>query len=286
MTFELDIIGVAATAPVLTSPASGYLIRHTSGSVLVDCGPGVVMELARRGLLDEIDAIVVTHRHADHALDLGALAFRVQFPRPRSQRIPLYFPAESLDFVTSFDELIGIPTVPTLVAPLSQAFDVRGLDLANQHPLEVLPGLWLTAFAARHAVPSAALRFEDRSGRGVIAFSSDTADCAGVRSAARDADLFVCEATYLTASPQELEGHGHLTGAGAGALAAASGVGALLVSHIADPAQAPEILADAVAAAGPLVTTVLARPGQLHAVIQYERAPRPGFARDEAVLPE
>jgi ribonuclease BN (tRNA processing enzyme) len=87
----------------------------------------------------------------------------------------------------------------------------------------------LTAFAAKHAVPSAALRFEDRSSGRVIAFSSDTADCEGVRAAARDADLFVCEATYLTASP-----------------------------------QAPAILVDAVVAAGPTITTVLARPGELH----------------------
>ncbi|WP_411700715.1 MBL fold metallo-hydrolase [Conyzicola sp.] len=264
MTLTLDIIGVAATAPVLTSAASGYLLTTESGSVLVDCGPGVVMELARRGLLDDLRAIVVTHRHADHALDLGALAFRVQFPTPRAERIPLYLPAESLDYVASFDDLIGIPTVPTLQQPLAQAFDVRGLDLVTPTPIEILDGLVLTAHPAKHAVPSAALRFEHRASRAVVAFSSDTADCAGVRAAADRADVFVCEATYLRATEQELEGHGHLTGAGAGELARAVGAGTLLVTHIADPALAPEILADAVAAAGDTVTTVLARPGDRH----------------------
>ena len=179
--------------------------------------------------------------------------------------MPLYLPAESLDYVTSFDELIGIPTVPTLRHPLSQAFDVRGLDLETPTPIEILTGLTLTAFAAKHAVPSAALRFEDADG-GVIAFSSDTADCAGVRAAADLADVFVCEATYLTATEQELEGHGHLTGAGAGALAAAVGAGTLLVTHIADPELAPAILTDAVFAAGESVETVLARPGYTRTV--------------------
>jgi ribonuclease BN (tRNA processing enzyme) len=254
MTWTLDILGVAATAPVAGSAASGYLLRGPHGSVLVDCGPGIVRELAERGTLDDLVAVVVTHRHADHALDLGALAFRLQFPRPRESRVPLHLPAESLDYVDSFDELIGIPTVPTLRAPLAQAFDVRGRR-------EVAPGLRLTAYAAHHAVPSASLRFEDAETGATVAFSSDTSDCPGLRSAAREADLFVCEATYLTATPQELEGHGHLTGQGAGAVAAGSRVGTLLVSHIADQALAPRILADAAEAAGPAVATLLARPG-------------------------
>ncbi|WP_440696511.1 MBL fold metallo-hydrolase [Clavibacter nebraskensis] len=261
MTWTLDILGVAATAPVAGSAASGYLLRGPHGSVLVDCGPGIVRELAERGTLDDLVAVVVTHRHADHALDLGALAFRLQFPRPRESRVPLHLPAESLDYVDSFDELIGIPTVPTLRAPLAQAFDVRGLDLAAPAPFEVAPGLRLTAYAAHHAVPSASLRFEDAETGATVAFSSDTSDCPGLRSAAREADLFVCEATYLTATPQELEGHGHLTGQGAGAVAAGSRVGTLLVSHIADQALAPRILADAAEAAGPAVATLLARPG-------------------------
>lgn len=273
MTLTLDIIGVAATAPILTSAASGYLLTTENGSVLVDCGPGVVMELARRGLLDDLRAIVVTHRHADHALDLGALAFRLRFPTPRAGRIPLYLPAASLDFVSSFDELIGIPTVPTLRGPLAQAFDVRGLDLEIPTPIDVLHGLTLTAYAARHAVPSASLRFEHTGSGAVIAFSSDTADCAGVRAAADLADVFVCEATYLRATEQELEGHGHLSGAGAGALAAAAGIGKLLVTHIADPLLAPAILAAAVAAAGDAVDAVLARPGDRIAVAA--RQPHP-----------
>lgn len=261
MTWTLDILGVAATAPVAGSAASGYLLSGPHGAVLVDCGPGIVRELAERGALDDLVAVVVTHRHADHALDLGALAFRLQFPRPRAERLPLYLPAESLDYVDSFDELIGIPTVPTLQAPLAQAFDPRGLDLAAPTAFEIAPGLRLTAFAAHHAVPSASLRFEDIETGATLAFSSDTSDCPGLRAAAHEADLLVCEATYLTATPQELEGHGHLTGAGAGRVAAGAGVGTVLVSHIADSAEAPAILDDAARAAGAAVTTLLARPG-------------------------
>lgn len=261
MTWTLDILGVAATAPVAGSAASGYLLRGPHGAVLVDCGPGIVRELAERGALDDLVAVVVTHRHADHALDLGALAFRLQFPRPRADRLPLYLPAESLDYVESFDELIGIPTVPTLRAPLAQAFESRGLDLATPTAFEIAPGLRLTAFAAHHAVPSASLRFEDIKTGATVAFSSDTADCPGLRAAANETDLFVCEATYLSATPQELEGHGHLTGAGAGRVAATARVGTLLVSHIADQADAEPILADAARAAGAAVTTLLARPG-------------------------
>ncbi|MDO5501038.1 MAG: MBL fold metallo-hydrolase [Propionibacteriaceae bacterium] len=233
----LEILGCNATAPGPTGAASGYLLGHESGSVLVDAGPGTLLEFTRRYELDELAAIVVTHLHADHSLDLMAWAYRWTFPELRST-IPLLVPDEELGRIGRFDDLFGIPTLPTMVAPISSAFDVRGLDLDVGASIEVAD--WrLTPRRALHAVPSATLRFE-RHGL-IVAFSSDTGPCESVVENAAGADLFVCESTQLEADDDFIYGHGHLTPSLAAEIAADAGVKRLLLTHFARPEEAAEM---------------------------------------------
>lgn len=252
----LDVLGCAATAPTRFGAASSYLVDTDDGMVLVDAGPGSLMAYAARYPLEALRGIVVTHLHADHSLDLMAWAYRWTFPRVLP-RIPLFVPPGETARIAAFDALFGIPTLPTMRAPIAQAWDVRELVLDGERE-ERIAGTSLRAFAAHHAVPSAALRFTLPDGR-ALAFSSDTGYCAPVVEAARGADVFVCEATYLEAEASALEGHGHLTARMAGALAAEAGARHLVVSHLSDPEDGPQALTDAREAFGGGLS--LATPG-------------------------
>ncbi len=255
----LTVLGCRSGAPDAGSPCSGYVLTSGAGSILVDCGSGIAAALARSGLDEGLRGVVVTHVHADHSLDLVALAYGRRFPRPHAERLPLWLPDASLDRVDRLDDLFGIPTLPDLARPIAQSFDVRPLRLDGAHEIEVMPGLRMAAFPARHAVPSAALRFSCESG--TIAFSSDTSWTEGVLQAADHADLFVCEATYLEATEQELEGHGHLTAELAGRLAAEASVRHLLLTHLSSWRDAEATLAVARSAAPGMAHISLARPG-------------------------
>jgi ribonuclease BN (tRNA processing enzyme) len=231
---------------VLSSAAgrsSGYLLEAGGRRVLVDCGPGVVAALASHGGPETLDAVVVTHAHADHCLDLMGMAYALRCPDPLDRRIPLLLPADTAAVTRQLDELFGVPTSPELARPIAQAFLVRAMALDGSETVELLPGFGLQAFPARHPVQSAALRFTISGA--VVTFSSDTCWTDSVIDAASGADLFVCEATYLKADPATLERQGHLTARQAGRLAHAAGARWLLLSHLSYPGDAARAFADA-----------------------------------------
>lgn len=238
----LEILGVAATAPTPTSAASSYVVDVAPGRyVLVDAGPGAVAELVRRRNLDGLVGVVLTHLHADHSLDAMALAYRWTFPDVRP-RIPLWIPAGEAARLAAFDDVFGIPTLPTMRRPLAQAFDVQEMPLDGTTHHRVGDGDFV-AFPARHAVASAALRFTVPEG--VVAFSSDTGPCEELVAAASGSDVFVCESTYVVADEKVVNGHGHLTAELAARTAARAGVRTLLLTHLARPEDAEAALASA-----------------------------------------
>ena len=237
MSYTIEILGSNATAPSASGPASGYLVRTPTGNILVDAGPGVMAEYCARHELDQLRAIVVTHLHADHCLDLMALAYRWTFPT-LLPRIPLYIPRGELPRLRAFDEVFGIPSLPSMARPIETAWEVIELGMSGEledgFPERTATQVTLRSFRAHHAVPAAALRFElanEGTDSRVVAFSGDTGYSPEVVEAARAADIFVCEATYLEADDQALTHHGHLTATLAGDLACEAAVKHLVLAH-------------------------------------------------------
>jgi ribonuclease BN (tRNA processing enzyme) len=233
--------------------SSGYLLRHANTTILIDCGPGVIRALEDHRDPASLTAVVVTHQHADHCLDLLALACRLRYPDP-APPLPLYVPAPMQDLLASLDHLFGTPTIGQLRHPLTDAFRLAPLDLEDLPAIELADGLTMTAFPARHAVASAALRFQAPAE--TIAFSSDTGPTDVLCDAARDASLFVCEATYGPHAPPE-DTHGHLSAHQAAQLATQANARGLLLTHLSRPADAdPSLEAASYAYAGPIETAV------------------------------
>ena len=213
--------------------SSAYLLRQHDTAVLVDCGPGTAVSLARSGWLGRLDAVVITHEHADHAADIIGLAYARRFPDPLP-RIPLLAPASTLSVLSRLDELFAVPTLPQMAHTIAASFEPEALKMDGS-PAAIASQLRLAAYPARHAVPSAALRFS--AAQQTITFSSDTGTCDALTEAAANADLFLCEATYLKASRQELD-HGHLTPELAAATASRAGARRLVLTHLARASDA------------------------------------------------
>jgi ribonuclease BN (tRNA processing enzyme) len=66
---RLEIVGLRVGAP-LGAPCSSYAVGGPDGMVLLDCGPGALEALWRTELIDRLGALVVSHMHLDHMLDL------------------------------------------------------------------------------------------------------------------------------------------------------------------------------------------------------------------------
>ena len=179
-----------------------------------------------------------THQHADHLADLIGLAYARRFPDP-TPKIPLFALPATLATAGALDDLFAVPTLPAMGNTIALSFELTTLPMEG-HSADLgidLSLLSLTGFAVRHAVPSAALRF--CSPRGVAVFSSDTGPCDGLLAAADRANLFICEATWLHAPPEDIESHGHMTPELAAIVAAEAQVRALVLAHLSRASDAP-----------------------------------------------
>ena len=223
---ELLIIGCRAGSPGEESPASGYVLFTEGKTLLVDCGPGVVASLAKQHLIEQLDAVIVTHAHADHCADLVALAYHRLFPE-RMQPLPLYGPAGLGSTLSALDQVFGIPSLPELSAPLAAALPFTPLTADAAHAVE---GVALKTFQMIHPVETLALRFLDLE----LTYTSDGALSEALCTFTRGSHTLLAEATYLASSGADLTAHGHMTAAQAGTLAHVAGAKLLILTHLAD----------------------------------------------------
>jgi len=237
MTARLTVLGASATAPTSLGAAVGYLVEHDGAATLVDCGPGVIAELAARALLDDLTSVVISHEHADHCADLTALAYRRGFP-VRQAALPLWAPTGFRRRLAGLDDVYGIPTLPALAAPLGDGFDLTEVEPGTTVEVD---GTRLLTVPAVHPVPTLAMRFDELG----LAYTADTGMSEDLVDLCRDVPVLLAEATYRESAGIDVSAHGHLTGRTAGLLAAEAGAGRLVITHLADPRDGEAILAEA-----------------------------------------
>ena len=249
---ELTVVGCSGSGPGPASAASAYLVRADVGgvgtTVLLDLGSGAFGPL--QGLIDPrtIDAIVLSHLHADHCLDMCAWDVAAAHSRTAPWRpVATYAPAGADQRLARASE-VDDPARSTL----ARSFDFRVL---SEETTVRVGGLVLSAARVDHPVEAYAVRIAGPDA--TLVYSGDTGPCAALTELARGADVLLAEASL--ADGPDLPAGLHLSGRQAGECAAAAGVGTLVLTHV--PAwEDPEARVTEAAAvfAGPIV---LARPG-------------------------
>jgi ribonuclease BN (tRNA processing enzyme) len=219
---KLTVVGCSPAWPNAGGAHSGYLVEG-NGSLLLDCGPGVLARMREGKLWPEVDAIAITHFHLDHWGDLVPWVWGASYldgrelPPPRPA---LRVPPEGRTRLEHFGELLGFPDM----------FE-RIFDLAEYEPDVPFAAAGYTVTASRvphYRLEAYAFRVSD--GDRSLAYSGDSGPSEALSELARDADLFVCEATLLRG---ELDGQprGHLALEEAVAAFERSGAKRLLVTH-------------------------------------------------------
>lgn len=149
---RLTVLGSATPYPSVGNPCSGYLVSSGDTRVWVDAGTGTLAQLQQHIRLDELDAIWISHLHADHTADLltayyGALYADVQLAAP----IPLYGPPGVADRLAHF------LTNTSTRSPIESAFAVDELHDGHQARVGTLT---LTSRGVAHGIPALVLRAE------------------------------------------------------------------------------------------------------------------------------
>jgi ribonuclease BN (tRNA processing enzyme) len=241
---RLTILGSSPSWPNPGEASSGYLVETSGGSLLLDCGNGV---LGRLRALRETGptAIVLSHLDPDHISDLWSVMFGISYGPLDWPGATLYTPPGGRVVLAEILDAFG-----STIGGLERALTVR--EYRSSEPLEVA-GATLRFSRTRHSAHSYAMRIAD--GDRALVFTGDASLTSDLVEHARDADLLLSEATYAvrTGPPDGV----HMTAAEAAFMAREAAVGRLVLTHLA----AEDREASLQAARATFPATDLALPG-------------------------
>jgi len=237
---RITVLGKSPSWQDANGACSGYLIEEHGTCVLLDCGNGVFSKLRRYRDYVAVDAVVISHLHADHILDLIPFSYALTYA-PRQQPVPvarwpgtaaparpkLYAPSGARD---TFRRIVGSWGNEDLV---EKAFDLHEYAVADV--IEV-GSLSFRFHEVPHFLPTCAVDVTSLNGGGRFTYGADSAPTEELVRFADGTDLLMVEATLPR--PEREGPRGHLTPAEAGDHGCRAHVGRLVITHISDELDA------------------------------------------------
>jgi len=230
---RITVLGKSPAWQDAGGACSGYLVEADGTAVLLDCGSGVFAKLRRRVRYADVDAVVISHLHADHFLDLVPFSYALTYgagrPGPGVPRPALHAPPGAREL---FRRVTGAWGPEDLIESAFELREYRAderLDIGSMsvrfHPVP--------HFVATHAV-----EFASRAG-GRFTFGADSRPSDGLVEFARGTDLLLIESTLPR--PEAGGARGHLTAAQAGEHGRRAGVARLVLTHHSDELDPAEL---------------------------------------------
>jgi len=226
---KLTILGRSPARPNPGEACAGYLVEGGGSRVLLDVGPGVVAQLLRRNTPDELDAVVISHMHTDHCLDLITLRYSYPWIDVAKHRLLVVVPPGATAQLAEM----------ALGAGYQNFFDKSFIFVEHdgKRPLE-FGKLRMEPDETQHYVRTWGFRITatgpDEPPGKVLAYSADAGPCAALPRLADGADLFLCEAGLrsLAEDDAEPQSRGHMLPSEAAQVATGARSKRLVLTHI------------------------------------------------------
>jgi len=244
---RLTVVGCAGSFPGPDSAASCYLLEADGFRLVIDLGNGALGALQRHAGLFDIDAVCLSHLHADHCVDLYSYSIaRTYAPAGPQPPLPVYGPAGTRERIGLIHGAGGDGGLMDRFA-----FETLAPGSLSIGPFDV------TSVHMNHPVETFGFRFS-HGGR-TIAYTGDTGETEELPLLARDCDVFLSEAAFLDGP--DLPPNLHLSARQAAGYALRAGAGKLVLTHLQPWTDADKALAEAAAVFDGALT--VAAPGQL-----------------------
>ena len=218
---RLVVLGSCGAWPEPGRACAGFLVEEAGFRLVLDLGYGTLSRLLSElgsASAEGLDAVVITHRHPDHCIDLHGLLRARWFGDRGVPPIPLCCPADVMERLVNLEDgdrsaidatfrWAPLPADPFLLGPFR-----------------------LLSVPLRHHVPNVGVRLESEGG--TVVYTGDTGMDARLPELARDADLLIIDATTRDQRPGSAPADElNLSDVEAGRVAAAAGVRRLLLTH-------------------------------------------------------
>jgi ribonuclease Z len=261
---ELQVFfaGTGGSVPTARRGLPAALVHAGGDRILVDCGEGTQRQLLRSVGLPDLDAVFITHYHADHWLGLPGMLKTFDL-RGRDKPLSVFGPPGLKAVFEAIRPVFGRVAYPLHLEELGrhdevpfdgytvEAFAVEHritaygyalveddrpgrFDVEAAKALGVRPGPDFGRLQRGETVggvrPEQVIG-EDRPGRRIV-FSGDTAPCQAVEAAAYEADVLVHEATFTDDERVRARDTGHSTARQAAEVARDAGVKLLALTHL------------------------------------------------------
>jgi ribonuclease Z len=262
MDLSLFFAGTAGSAPTARRGLPAVLVRRGGDTLLFDCGEGTQRQLVRTVGLADLDAVFLTHHHADHWLGLPGMLKSFEL-RDRDKPLTVYGPAGTAGLLGLLRPVYGRLRYPFEIVELEpgeavgrDGYAVTPLAVEHRGPAfgyavveEARPGRLDAVRAQELGVafgpdlgrlqrgePVGGVNPDEvvgppRPGRKVV-LSGDTEPCEMVAIAAHEADVLVHEATFAHDEAQRAAQTGHSTARQAAEIARDAGVRLLALTHL------------------------------------------------------
>jgi ribonuclease BN (tRNA processing enzyme) len=221
---KLTCIGKYGPYPKAGESCSCYVLTHKGKSIVIDLGCGALSKLQLTLPIKDIDALLISHLHADHMGDALTLRYALAAASKlkwRTEPLPIYLPEQ-----------------PSPEAGLIASHDMMDAHYITDGMRVRLCGVEVSFALMPHPVPSFAMAFE-ADGKKLV-YSGDTQDNARLISFAMGADLFVMEAALL--SKDKTASAAHVDAKEAGRIARAAGVRRMLATHLFPEYSAQDVI--------------------------------------------
>jgi ribonuclease Z len=262
MDLSLFFAGTAGSVPTARRGLPATLLRRGGDRLLFDCGEGTQRQLLRSVGLPDMQAVFLTHHHADHWLGLPGMLKSFEL-RDRHAPLTVYGPPGTVALMRAMRIVYGRLRYPFEVVDLEAGdaiaydgyevtpFNVRHRGRAFGYAIveEPRPGRFDAELATRlgvqfgpdfgrlqrgevvNGVHPGQVVGPERAGRKLV-LSGDTAPCEMLRVAAHEADVLVHEATFPDEEHERALQTGHSTARQAAELAREAEVRLLVLTHL------------------------------------------------------